>query len=194
MAPLRLIIAAALAFEATAPLPAASAPLPDAPVEQWQPLARDASARFGVPEDWIIRVIAAESRGRGGAVSRKGAMGLMQLMPGTWADMRSALRLGPDPFDPHDNIVAGTAYLRLLYDRFGYPGLFAAYNAGPERYAEQLAGKRILPLETRVYVAKVAGPAPSLFAGRVGTPAGIAQPPRGEAGLFFALSTSPVRQ
>jgi soluble lytic murein transglycosylase-like protein len=186
VAPLRLI-SAALALAVAAPLHAA-------PVDQWRPLISDASARFGVPEDWIIRVIAAESRGRGDAVSRKGAMGLMQLMPGTWADMRSALRLGSDPFDPHDNIVAGTAYLRLLYDRFGYPGLFAAYNAGPQRYAELLAGKRALPLETRLYVATVAGPAPSLFAVGTGTPATVTQPPRGEAGLFFALSTSPLRQ
>ena len=60
-------------------------------------------------------------------------MGLMQLMPGTWSEMRLMLGLGGDPFEPHDNIMAGTAYLRMVYDRFGYPGLFAAYNAGPGR-------------------------------------------------------------
>jgi hypothetical protein len=89
-------------------------------------------------------------------VSRAGAMGLMQLMPGTWRDMRLALGLGADPFDPHDNILAGAAYLRLMYDRFGYPGLFAAYNAGPARYAASLSSARPLPSETRAYVAKVA--------------------------------------
>ena len=79
-------------------------------------------------------------------VSSAGAMGLMQLMPGTWRDMRAVLGLGPDPHDPHDNILAGTAYLRLMYDRFGYPGLFAAYNAGPARYAAYFAtGRRSRP-------------------------------------------------
>ena len=123
MAPLRLVVAA-LALAAPAPLKAE-------PVDQWRPLISQASARFGVPEDWIVRVMQAESRGRPDALSPKGAMGLMQLMPGTWADMRAALRLGPDPYDPHDNVVAGALYLRQLYNRFGYPGLFAAYNAGP---------------------------------------------------------------
>jgi hypothetical protein len=82
----------------------------------------------------------------------------MQVMPATWAEMRAALGLGPDPHDPRDNILAGTFYLRRMYDRFGYPGLFAAYNAGPARYADALAGRRRLPAETRFYVAQVAGP------------------------------------
>src|SRR3546814_15201519 len=70
--------------------------------------------------------------------SRAGAMGLMQLMPASYADMRRRLDLGPNPHDPRDNIRAGTFYLRLMYERFGYPGLFAAYNAGPARYAAHL--------------------------------------------------------
>ncbi len=86
-------------------------------------------------------------------VSRAGAIGLMQLMPGTWRDMQKMLGLGDDPNDPHDNILAGAAYLRLMYDRFGYPGLFAAYNAGPRRYSAALALARPLPSETRAYVA-----------------------------------------
>jgi len=57
-----------------------------------------------------------------------------------------------DRISPHDNIIAGAAYLRLMYDRFGYPGFFAAYNAGPQRYAMYLAGRRGLPLETRHYL------------------------------------------
>ena len=89
--------------------------------------------------------------------SRAGAMGLMQLMPGTWADMRVALGLGADPHDPRDNIFAGTCYLRRLYDRFGYPGLFAAYNAGPARYADHLATGKPLPGETQSYLATVGG-------------------------------------
>jgi hypothetical protein len=84
-------------------------------------------------------------------------MGLMQLMPGTCAEMRAATLLGADPHDPHDNIFAGNAYLRLMYDRFGYPGLFAAYNAGPARYAAFVAKRRTLPEEARIYLATVAG-------------------------------------
>ena len=116
----------------------------------------EASARFGIPVDWIWRVMAIESGGRTTVNGRpirspKGAMGLMQLMPSTWQQMRGAYGLGTDPDDPHDNIVAGTAYLRLMYDRFGYPGLFGAYNAGPDRYEAFLAG-RPLPAETKRYL------------------------------------------
>ncbi len=69
-------------------------------------------------------------------------------------------RLGDDSDDPRDNIFAGTAYLRAMYDRFGYPGLFAAYNAGPARYARHLATGRALPGETIGYLSTVAGVAP----------------------------------
>jgi hypothetical protein len=88
--------------------------------------------------------------------SSAGAIGLMQLMPGTWAEMRARLGLGHDPDQPRDNILAGTLYLRLMHDRFGYPGLFAAYNAGPARYAEHMRGERSLPGETVRYLASVA--------------------------------------
>lgn len=135
------------------------------PVARWRPYVEEASARFGVPVAWIERVMRAESGGRlslGGRpiTSSAGAMGLMQLMPGTWADMRSRLGLGSDPHAPRDNILAGTLYLRLMHDRFGYPGLFAAYNAGPARYAAVLAGRSRLPVETRAYVAAVDGATP----------------------------------
>ena len=89
--------------------------------------------------------------------SHAGAMGLMQLMPATWAEMRCRLGLGADPHDPRDNILAGTFYLRLMYERFGYPGLFGAYNAGPGRYAAYTAGSRTLPTETHRYLASVTG-------------------------------------
>ena len=130
------------------------------PVERWRPYVAEASARFGVPEAWIERVIAAESGGRttldGRPItSRAGAMGLMQLMPGTWADMRQRLGLGTDPHAPRDNILAGTAYLRLMYDQFGYPGCFAAYNAGLGRYAAYRGGRARLPSETVAYLASV---------------------------------------
>lgn len=131
-------------------------------LSRWGAHVREASARFGIPEDWIRRVMRAESGGRtmleGRLItSRAGAMGLMQLMPGTWREMRAAHGLGADPHDPRDNIVAGTAYLRAMYDRFGYPGMFAAYNAGPARYAAHLATGRRLPTETVAYVAAVGG-------------------------------------
>ncbi|NRF11335.1 lytic transglycosylase domain-containing protein [Rhizobium pusense] len=128
-----------------------------------QQLARDphagfvteASQRFGIPEHWIRSVRRVESAGDVRAVSSAGAMGLMQVMPGTWAELRVRYRLGRDPFDPRDNIIAGTAYLREMYDRYGSPGFLAAYNAGPGRYEEYLAG-RPLPAETRAYVATLA--------------------------------------
>jgi membrane-bound lytic murein transglycosylase B len=116
----------------------------------------EASARFGIPERWIRAVMQAESAGDPRAVSRAGAMGLMQIMPGTWAELRVRYRLGADVFDPRDNILAGTAYLREMYDRFGSPGFLAAYNAGPARYAEHLASGRPLPRETRAYMATLA--------------------------------------
>jgi len=115
-----------------------------------------AAARFGLPVALIEAVIEAESGGRPRAVSSAGAMGLMQLMPGTWAELRGRLGLGGDPFDPADNILAGAAYLKELRDRYGTPGFLAAYNAGPGRYEASLAG-RTLPLETRRYVDRIAG-------------------------------------
>ncbi|SEI55101.1 Transglycosylase SLT domain-containing protein [Sphingobium sp. AP50] len=161
MAPLRWAVAL-LAF--AAPVPAASQPSAQqrgSTVATWRPYIREASLRFGVPAAWIERVMQAESRGRtsqGGRPIRSssGAIGLMQVMPATWSDMRARLGLGADPDDPRDNILAGTFYLRLMYDRFGYPGLFAAYNAGPARYADYLAGRTRLPRETIGYLASVA--------------------------------------
>jgi len=135
------------------------------PLDRWSDHVAEASTRFGVPEAWIRRVMRAESGGRttlhGRPIaSHAGAQGLMQLMPGTWRAMRAAYGLGRDVHDPRDNILAGTAYLRAMYDRFGYPGLFAAYNAGPGRYAEHLATGRRLPPETVAYVAAVGGRSP----------------------------------
>lgn len=116
----------------------------------------EASQRFGIPERWIRAVMQVESAGQVTAISSAGAMGLMQIMPGTWTDLRLRYRLGNDPFEPRDNILGGTAYLREMYDLFGAPGFLAAYNAGPARYADHLATGRALPRETRVYVAMLA--------------------------------------
>ncbi|MBD1549491.1 lytic transglycosylase domain-containing protein [Roseibium aggregatum] len=114
-----------------------------------------ASQRFDLPAKWIEAVIEAESNGDPRALSATGAMGLMQLMPDTWAEMRDRYGLGTDPFVPQMNILAGTAYLKAMYDRFGYPGLFAAYNAGPGRYEEHRSNGKRLPGETRAYVARI---------------------------------------
>lgn len=115
----------------------------------------EASRRFGIPATWIRAVMQAESAGDVHAVSSKGAMGLMQIMPGTWAELRARYGLGADPFDIRDNILAGTAYLRELHDRYGAPGFLAAYQAGPGRYDEHLAAGRPLPVETKAYLAAV---------------------------------------
>ncbi len=112
----------------------------------------EAAQRFGIPAAWIRAVMRIESANDVRAVSPKGAMGLMQIMPETWTDLRIRHRLGTDPYNPRDNILAGTAYLREMRDRYGSPGFLAAYNAGPGRYEEHLAG-RPLPAETRAYVA-----------------------------------------
>lgn len=126
----------------------------------WQTEIKVASQRFAVPRAWIGAVIAAESGGRTtwqGApiVSAAGAMGLMQLMPRTYRSVRERYGLGADPFDPTDNILAGTAYLRTLYDRYGYPDLFAAYQAGPKRLEAWLEGNKPLPVSTRAYLERL---------------------------------------
>lgn len=115
----------------------------------------EAATRFDIPEPWIRAVMQVESAGNPQAVSSAGAMGLMQIMPATWGDLRGQLHLGTDPFDPRENVLAGTAYLRMMFDRFGSPGFLAAYNAGPQRYDEYLADERPLPRETRLYVASL---------------------------------------
>lgn len=148
----------ALILQASVLLAAAS----PATLAPWQPLIAEASTRFALPAPWIERVMMAESGGRAFVDGRpirspKGAIGLMQLMPQTWVDMRDAYHLGTDPDNPRDNILAGTAYLRAMYDRFGYPGMFAAYNAGPARYAASLATGQALPSETLAYLANVTG-------------------------------------
>lgn len=117
----------------------------------------EAAQRFNIPKHWIRAVMLVESAGDGTAVSSAGAMGLMQIMPQTWRALRSRHGLGNDPFAPRDNILAGTAYLREMLDRYGNIGaMLAAYNAGPGRYDEYLSGARELPAETRAYVATLA--------------------------------------
>lgn len=117
----------------------------------------EASQRFGIPTTWIMAVMRTESAGDLRAVSSAGAMGLMQVMPDTWAGLRIRHGLGRDPFEPRDNILAGTAYLREMWDRYGdISAMLAAYNAGPARYEEYRLADRPLPPETRAYVAALA--------------------------------------
>jgi hypothetical protein len=128
-----------------------------ASIAQWEPIIAEASTRFAVPEAWIRRVIRSESGGRttrnGKPItSSAGAMGLMQIMPGTYANLRRRYGIGANPYDPHDNIFAGTAYLRQMYERYGYPFLFAAYHAGSKRFDGFLFQGRALPRATLEYV------------------------------------------
>ena len=114
----------------------------------------EASQRFGIPEHWIRAVLRAESAGDVRAISSAGAIGLMQVMPDTCADLRARYRLGRNAYDPRDNILAGTAYLREMWNRYrNVAAMLAAYNAGPGRYDEHRATGRPLPAETRAYVA-----------------------------------------
>ena len=137
-----------------------SYPAPGPPEDPWGPYITDASSRFSVPQPWIRAVMHQESGGHeyldGQPItSGSGAMGLMQLMPDTYADLQSQYGLGGDPYDPHDNILAGTAYIRQMYDKYGSPGFLAAYNAGPARVDDYLAGVSGLPAETVDYVAAI---------------------------------------
>jgi len=113
----------------------------------------EAAQRFGLPAQWIRVVMQAESAGVASATSPAGAMGLMQVMPDTYAAMQHRYGLGSNPYDPRDNILAGAAFIRELFDRYGAPGFVAAYNAGPARYERYLRDGRPLPAETVALVA-----------------------------------------
>lgn len=128
----------------------------DSLFDPWGQHIAEAASLFDVPELWIREVMERESGGQRRAVSPAGAMGLMQVMPGTWRELRLRYRLGRDPFDPRDNILAGTAYIREMYEQFGSPGFLAAYNAGPGAFSRYLARAGDLPRETRRFVAAIA--------------------------------------
>lgn len=129
--------------------------------DPWGPYIRLASERFDVPEPWIRQVMRVESGGHEYidgqlTVSPVGAMGLMQIMPATYQELAGRYGLGNDPFNPYDNILAGTAYIHELYQVYGSPGFLAAYNAGPGRLDAYLDYHKPLPAETRNYVAMIA--------------------------------------
>jgi soluble lytic murein transglycosylase-like protein len=198
----------------------ASCPAPSPPVHavakrdhsaNWQPVIAKAAQLFALPEAWVKAVVTQESGGRttlnGKPItSRAGAMGLMQLMPRTYADMRQQFGLGADPYQPGDNILAGTAYLRSMYERYGYPNMFAAYNAGPGRFDDYLLRQRPLPSETLAYVAAIAPGAETAFGasarpivqrkagsqsmGAMTPTNGLFFAPSGEKSLFVTLNTA----
>lgn len=155
-----LFLLSGLSFTAPVTVPVFAQTLPATRTATDDPYAAhiaEASQRFGIPQTWIVAVKHVESHDDMRAVSPAGALGLMQIMPDTWAELRARYRLGRDPLAPRDNIIAGTAYLREMLDRYGtVPAMLAAYNAGPARYDEYLATGRSLPAETRVYVALLA--------------------------------------
>jgi soluble lytic murein transglycosylase-like protein len=127
-------------------------------LNRWDGYVNEAAKRFHLPKAWIRAVMARESGGRTmldenqQMVSRAGAIGLMQVLPETYNEMRAQYRLGDNPFDAHDNILAGAAYLRWLQGKYGYPAMFAAYNAGPGKLEDHLVHGVTLPAETRAYV------------------------------------------
>jgi hypothetical protein len=135
-------------------------PGPSGPQEAAEPLQvstcdliEDAAATSGLPIDYFTRLIWRESSFRPWVVSPVGAQGIAQFMPGTAAE-RGLL----DPFDPLQAIPASAQLLKGLAERFGNLGLAAAaYNAGPRRVEEWLAGTGGMPRETRNYVANVTG-------------------------------------
>jgi soluble lytic murein transglycosylase-like protein len=111
---------------------------------------KQVAARYDVPADLVGAVIEAESSRNPRAVSRRGARGLMQLMP------KTAKRLGvDDPFDPRANIEAGVKHLRAMIDIFGndLPRVLAAYNAGEVAVIKH---RGVPPYrETRAYVKRI---------------------------------------
>ncbi len=138
------------------PAPSTARPAAMRASDRFADFVAEASHRFDIPAHLLRAVMNLESGVNVRALSPKGAMGLMQIMPATYATLRARYALGPDPYDPCDNILAGAAYLREMLDRYGAPGFLAAYNAGPRRHEEHLRTGRPLPVETQQYVAMLA--------------------------------------
>jgi hypothetical protein len=130
-------------------------------INRWNPFIAEASQKFGLSADWIRAVMRVETGGRtlakGNAPlkSHAGAVGVMQMMPKTYQAMRAQYGLGANPSNPHDSVLAGAAYLRMLYHRYGFPNMFAAYNGGPGTLEDHLQNGAPLPNETVNYVASV---------------------------------------
>jgi len=155
----------------TSPVEPSAGTLP--PAETVDSLVDEASRRFSIPVLWMRSVMQVESGGDAHALSPKGAMGLMQIMPETYEALRQAFDLGADPNQPRDNIMAGAAYLREMLDLYGTSGFLAAYNAGPARYDEHLATGEALPEETQIYLSRLA---PMLSGAQIGSISATANP------------------
>lgn len=150
--------------------------------------APEAARRSGLPVDVILRVMQTESRGRPRAISHKGAMGCMQIMPGTWSYLTRRYGLGSDSWNPRMNMIGGALYLAEMVRQFGYPGAYSAYNAGPGRYRRHVRGGVPLPAETVAYTAQITGRAPR---GNRGQPLRAAQAlPRWQEALLFMPPTT----
>jgi hypothetical protein len=126
--------------------------------DPWRPYIDEAASRFSIPGSWIRAVMAQESGGHqylGGEpiTSSSGAAGLMQILPSTYEKLSARYGLGDDPYDPHDNIMAGAGLIRELYDRYGSPDFLAAYNVGTRRMDAYEKGDEDLPDSTKNYVA-----------------------------------------
>ncbi len=166
-------------------------------MSRWNPTVTAAAKRFRIPPVWVRAVMQIESGGRTMSgpeqpiTSSAGAQGLMQLMPETYDEMRKEHGLGADPFDPHDNIFAGAAYLAWLRGKYGYPEMFAAYNDGPGHLDQRLAAAQLLPLETRNYLGDIT----AMLNGKRGHGAALARltRPNGEAVMVDAGAVSSLR-
>jgi hypothetical protein len=124
-------------------------------IDRWAAHIAEAARRFGRPEALVRAVMQAESRGAADATSSAGAIGLMQLMPDTYTELRARYGLGANAYDPHDNIIAGTAYMSEMIELFGVPNFLAAYNSDPAQLEDHLRRGRPLPEETQRYLAQI---------------------------------------
>ncbi|EGY00084.1 lytic transglycosylase, catalytic [Nitrospirillum viridazoti Y2] len=162
-----LTLAAACGLATASPLLAPLQPPPPCmkATAHWQagiapevvPEITEAAARFNLPPSLLTAVVAVESAGNPAATSPAGAMGLTQLMPGTWANLRARLHLGASAYQVRDNLLAGAALLADLRERFGPVDALAAYNAGPGRVLAHYRTGQPLPTATQRYVAQVLG-------------------------------------
>ncbi|MBB6254998.1 lytic transglycosylase domain-containing protein [Nitrospirillum iridis] len=175
-----LTLAAACGLATASPLFAPLQPSPPCVGEagRWRVEITEAAERFHLPPSLLMAVVAVESAGDPVATSPAGAMGLTQLLPGTWASLRARLHLGASAYQVRDNLLAGAALLADLRERFGPVDALAAYHAGTARVLAHYRTGQPLPAATQRYVAQVLRPwtqAPS-------------EPLARDQGLFVVLS------
>lgn len=146
--------------------------------------APEAARRSGLSANVVLRVMMAESAGNPRAVSPNGAIGCMQIMPRTWSYLSNRYALGANSFDPRMNMIGGAMYLAELAARYGFPGAYSAYNAGPGRYERYAAGRARLPAETIAYTARIgrSGEAPAVA---------VAASPRWQEATLFVVRRAP---